>query len=157
SPLRQINRSNVKKLRVAWSWVLPQSANEITPLVHDGVMFVASGAAIQALDAASGDLLWQYLRPIPGNLGFGASHGKSLAIYGDKLFAPTADGHMIALEFRTGHVVWDQEVVPSAAGGLALNGGPIVAKGTVIVGVSLGVANPGGCFIVGLDAESGRE
>ncbi len=158
SPLRQINRSNVRRLRAAWSWVLPPSANEITPLVHDGVMFVASGAAIQALDAVSGDLLWQYLRPVPKSLGFGASHGKSLAIYGNKLFAPTADGHMIALESRTGHLIWDQEVIPSGSrNGLGLNGGPIVVKGTVIVGVSLGVVSPGGCFIVGLDAESGKE
>lgn len=53
-PLRQINRSNVARLRVAWSWTLPQSSNEITPLVHDGVMFVYSGPAVQALDAATG-------------------------------------------------------------------------------------------------------
>ena len=159
SPLRKINRSNVGRLRTAWSWSLPQSTNEITPLVHDGVMFVYSGTAVQALDAASGDLLWQYVRSVPGGAGFGASHGKSLAIYGDKLFTPTPDGHMIALEVRTGHLVWDQEVIASGAagGGLALNSAPLVVKGTVIAGVSLGVASPGGCFIVGLDADSGKE
>ena len=159
SPLRQINRSNVGHLRTAWSWVLPQSTNEITPLVHDGVIFVYSGAAVQALDASSGDLLWQYLRSVPGGAGFGASHGKSLAIYGDKLFTSTSDGHMIALDVRTGRVVWDQEVIPSGAagGGLALNSAPIVVKGTVILGVSLGVASPGGCFILALDAETGKE
>jgi alcohol dehydrogenase (cytochrome c) len=157
SPLRQINRSNVARLRTAWSWVLPQSTNEITPLVHDGVMFLYSGAAVQALDAASGDLLWQYVRSLPGSLGFGASHGKSLAIYGDRLFAPTADGHMIALDVHSGHLVWDQEIIPSGSGGLALNSGPIVVNGAVIVGVSLGVASPGGCFIVALNAQSGQE
>jgi alcohol dehydrogenase (cytochrome c) len=158
SPLHQINRSNVERLRPAWSWVLPPSSNEITPLVHDGVMFVYSGAAIQALDAVSGDLLWQYTRSVPGGLGFGASHGKALAVHGENLFAATADGHMIALSFRTGHLVWDHEVIPGGSrAGLALNGGPIVAKGMVIFGVSLGVSNPGGCFIVGLDAASGQE
>jgi alcohol dehydrogenase (cytochrome c) len=158
SPLRQIDRSNVKRLRQAWSWVLPQSSNEITPLVHDGVMFVYSGAAIQALDAASGDLLWQYTRSLPSGLGFGASHGKALAIYEDKLFSSTADGHMVALDFRTGKVVWDQEVLPGGSrAGLALNSGPIVAKGTVIFGVSLGVSSPGGCYIIGLDAATGKE
>ncbi len=129
SPLRQINRSNVKQLRQAWSWMLPQSSNEITPLVHDGVMFVYSGAAIQALDAATGDLLWQYTRSSSGPPGFGASHGKALAIHGDRLFASTADNHMIALDFRTGKVVWDQEVIPKGSrAGLALNSAPIVAK-----------------------------
>jgi len=158
SPLRQINRANVTRLHTAWSWSLPPSTNEITPLVHDGVMFVYSGAAVQALDAASGDLLWQYQRSVPGGAGFGASHGKSLAIYGEKLYAPTADGHMIALEARTGHLLWDQEVIPGgSSGGLALNSVPIVVGGTVIVGVSLGVAAAGGCFIVGLDAGSGKE
>jgi alcohol dehydrogenase (cytochrome c) len=160
SPLRQIDRSNVQRLRAAWSWVLPQSVNEITPLVHDGVLFVSSGPAVQALDGASGDLLWQYTRAMSAGPGFGnSSHGRAMAIYGDRLFAPTADGHLIALEARTGHLVWDHEIIPSgvAGGGLQLNSAPIIVKGTVIIGVSLGVANPGGCFIVGLDAGDGKE
>jgi alcohol dehydrogenase (cytochrome c) len=157
SPLRQINRANVAQLRTAWSWVLPQGPNEITPLIHDGVMFVYSGAAVQALDAASGDLLWQYVRSVPGGPGPGASHGKALAIYGDKLFAATPDGHMIALESRTGHVVWDQAVIPGGSAGLMLNSAPIVVHDTVVVGVSLGVASPGGCSIIGLDAATGKE
>jgi alcohol dehydrogenase (cytochrome c) len=159
SPLGLINRSNVGRLRAAWSWTLPQSTNEITPLVHDGVIFVYSGAAVQALDGISGDLLWQYQRPMPGGVGAAGSHGKSLALYGDKLFASTADGHMIALDVHTGHLLWDQEVIPSGAagGGLSLNSAPIVAKGILIAGVSLGVGYPGGCFIVGLDADTGKE
>lgn len=159
SPLRQINRANVKRLRSSWSWVLPPSMNEITPLIHDGVMFIYSGAAAHALDAASGDVLWQYVRSVPANLGFGASHAKSLAIYGDKIFAPTPDGHLVALDARTGNLIWDQELIPSgpAGGGLQLNSGPLVAKGTVIIGVSLGVMYRGGCYIVGLDADTGKE
>ena len=65
SPLDKINKTNVKGLKLAWSWSLPPSVNEITPLVHDGVMFIASGAAVEALDAASGELLWQYQRLLP--------------------------------------------------------------------------------------------
>ena len=162
SPLRQINRSNVGRLRTAWNWSLPESGNEITPLVHDGVLFVYSGPVVQALNAATGELLWQYLRRLPDEFNNGrASRPKTLAIYGDKLFAATADGHMIALETRTGRLVWDQEVIAKtgrpAIAGLQLNGGPIVAKGKVIIGVSLGLSDGGGCFIVGLDAESGKE
>src|SRR5262245_59193218 len=70
SPLRQINRSNVQRLRTVWSWVLPQSMNEITPLVHDGVMFIYSGPAVHALDAASGDLMWLYQRAVRRGFGF---------------------------------------------------------------------------------------
>ncbi len=158
SPLRQIDRSNVKRLRLAWSWSLPQSSNEITPLIHDGVLFIASGNSVQALDAASGDQLWQYLRSGSGG-GFAASHGKSLAIYGESLFAATQDAHVIALDIRTGHLVWDQEIVPSGPdpGGLVLNSAPLVAKGVVMVGVSAGVTYRGGCFIAGLDAKTGKE
>ena len=141
---------------------MPESGNEITPLVHDGVMFIYSGPVVQALDAASGELLWQYLRKLPDEANNGrGSRPKSLAIYGDKLFAATADGHLVALETRTGKLVWDQPVIvkdarPSAAR-LQLNGGPIVAGGKVIIGVSLDVTTGGGCFIVGLDAETGKE
>src|SRR5262249_12705882 len=130
-----------------------------TPLIHDGVLFVTSGNAVQALDAASGDLLWQYLRSAPGGGPFSVSHGKSLALYGELLYAISADAHVIALDVRTGHLVWDQEVVAPgpAGGGLGLNSAPMVVKGTVIVGVSTGVNYPGGCFVVGLDARTGKE
>lgn len=168
SPLKGIDRRNVSQLRPAWSWSLPESMNEITPLVHDGVMFIYSGAVVQALDAATGDLLWQYLRVLPDEFDNGrAARVKTLAIYGDRLFAPTTDGHMIALDVRTGRVLWDQQVITDAeramngkAEGVALhlNGGPVVVKGKVIIGVSLGLENsPGGCFIVGLDTQSGKE
>jgi len=158
SPLHQIDRSNVRNLRLAWSWTLPQSANEMTPLIYDGVLFIPSGNTVQALDARSGDQLWQYVRSGSGG-GFAPSHGKSLAIYGESLFAISQDGHVIALDMHTGHLVWDQEIVPGGtnSGGLALSSAPIVAKGVVMVGVSLGVTYRGGCFIVGLDARTGKE
>src|SRR5262249_11357733 len=66
SPLKQIDRSSIKTLRVAWSWTLSAGPNESTPLVHDGVLFAHSfGDKIQAIDAATGDLLWQYSRTLP--------------------------------------------------------------------------------------------
>ena len=66
SPLTQINKQNVADLRLAWSWALPNGPNEVTPLVHDGVMFVHGyGDKVQAIDAATGDLLWQYSRRLP--------------------------------------------------------------------------------------------
>lgn len=168
SPLKQIDRRNVGQLRMAWSWSLPDSMNEITPLVHDGVMFIYSGPVVQALDATSGALLWQYLRVLPDEYDNGrASRVKTLALYGTTLIAPFVDGHVVALDARTGKVAWDQVVLTAAqrdsrgkAEGVALhlNGGPIVANGTVIIGASLGLDNsPGGCFIVGLDANTGRE
>jgi alcohol dehydrogenase (cytochrome c) len=166
SPLEGINKANVNDLRLAWSRALPLSADEITPLVHDGVVFIESGDTVEALDGAKGDLLWQYVRPLGDELIRGReSTMRGIAIYQDKLYAPTADGHMIALNVKTGKLVWDHQVVVPLTGVYAhsnhdfrLDGAPIVARGKVMIGVSLGITNPrGGCFIVGLDAQTGDE
>lgn len=167
SPLRQVNRGNVAKLREAWSWNLPISQNQMTPLVHDGVMYVQSGNAVQALDGATGERLWQYIRPLArvydgGRMG----HVRTLALAGNKLYVPTADKHLIALDIRTGNLLWDQEIIPPSDlersgqpdyAGLTLDGGPIVARGKVVIGVSMGFQAAGGCFLVALDAETGKE
>src|SRR5215467_14744737 len=62
SPLDQIARQNVNQLQLAWSWAMDDTgANEATPLVYDGVMYLPNPrGVIQALDAATGDLIWQY-------------------------------------------------------------------------------------------------
>src|SRR5581483_7086675 len=87
SPLKQIDRANVADLRVAWSWSLPNGPNEATPLVHDGVIFVHSyGDHVQALDARTGDLLWQYSRELPKDAV--VSVKRNIAIYGDNLYVP---------------------------------------------------------------------
>jgi alcohol dehydrogenase (cytochrome c) len=69
SPLKQIDRRNVQRLGKAWSLVLDQSGNEITPLVHGGILFVHSGASLTAVDAASGTPLWKYQREIARSSG----------------------------------------------------------------------------------------
>ena len=66
SPLEEINRDNVGDLSVAWSWSLTPGATETTPIVHDGVLFVHNNLdKVQALDGATGDLLWEYVRDLP--------------------------------------------------------------------------------------------
>ena len=168
SPLRQITRANVKGLGAAWSWALPASQNEITPLVHDGVLFVQSGDTVQALGAAKGDLLWQYVRALPAaGTDARGTRVKTMAIYQDRLYAAFVDGHVVALDVRTGKPVWDHAVLTDAeasnkgrADGVSfhLDGGPIVARGKLIFGVSLGTDTAeGGCFILALDARDGRE
>ena len=156
SALRQIDRTNVATLALAWSWALPASPNEITPLVHDGVMFIASGNRVQALDAATGDLLWQYVRPLPAALMNGSmAIVKHLGIYDGKLFYPTPDVHMVALDVETGAVLWDH-AVKDAADDSYLRGGPLVVRGKVIAGTTCH-ATRGGCRIFALDADTGNE
>ncbi len=153
SPLKQINKTNVAELRTAWSWALPNGPNESTPLFHDGVLFVHSyGDKVQAIDAATGDLLWQYSRRLP--MGTPVSVKRAIAIYGDKLYAGTSDTHVVALDAKTGHVVWDKPIADQKQG-YGLTGGITVAKGKIIASTT-GRA-PGGNFIVALDAQTGTE
>jgi len=152
SPLKQINTGNVSDLRVAWTWSLPPGPNEGTPLVHDGVMFLHGfGDHVQALDAATGDLLWQYSRRLPR--GVAPSRKRALSIYGDRLYVPTSDAHIVALDIKTGEVSWDQEVGDPA--NIRMTGGPLVARGKVMIGT--GGRVEGGPYIVALDAETGEE
>jgi alcohol dehydrogenase (cytochrome c) len=153
SPLKQITRQNVDGLRVAWAWTLPNGRNETTPLVHDGVLFVASwGDNIQALNAATGDLLWQYSRALPSDARL--SVRRNFAIYGDRLYVPTSDDHVVALDVKNGTVVWDMPVA-NYKEGWQTTGGPLVAKGKVLQGI-VG-QSPGGGAVVALDAETGKE
>jgi alcohol dehydrogenase (cytochrome c) len=148
SPLKQINRSNVAKLRTAWSVALPPGANEAVPLMHGGVLFVlAYKDIVQALDARSGNLLWQYSYRLPKDVN--PTFKKSLAIRGELLFMPTSNAHLVALNIKTGAVVWDKAVAET---GHTILGGPMVAKGKVIVGTK--GPKP---VIVALDAATGRE
>jgi alcohol dehydrogenase (cytochrome c) len=153
SPLKMIDKTNVKNLRLAWSWSLPPGPNTATPLVHDGVMFVQGyGDQVQALDARTGDLLWHWQRPQPE--GSTPTVKKNIAIYATNVIASTSDNHVIALDMKTGRVVWDRTIGDFKTG-MRTTGGPLVAKGKVMIG-TVGQF-PGGNFVVGLDAATGAE
>jgi alcohol dehydrogenase (cytochrome c) len=153
SPLKQITKNNVNDLKLAWTWTLPVGANEATPLIHDGVMFVHGfGDKVQALDAANGDLLWQYSRTLPK--GVQATVKRNISIYGDKVYVATSDIHMVALDAKTGKVAWDSEIA-NVKEGFRLTGGPLTAKGKVMIGTVGRVA--GKNYIVAFDTETGKE
>jgi alcohol dehydrogenase (cytochrome c) len=177
SPLTQINRKNVKNLKVAWtfSMVSPDDAvTETTPIVHDGIMFLWNfGETVVALDARNGTLLWQYDYPVPSDFPSlpGAYRTKrSLAIAGNKLLMGTIDMHLIALDTKTGKKLWDV-VTDDYKTERTYNSGPLVVKDKVLIGAgncSPGSANreggkvagyfpPAGCFITGHDLETGKE
>ena len=82
---------------------------------------------------------------------------RSVAIYGDKLFVPTRDAHVIALDARTGAVVWDRTMADSKLG-YHFGSGPLIVNGKVVVGVQ-GCQHYKNdvCFIAALDAQDGRE
>ena len=160
SPLKEINTSNVSKLQLAWSWQLPTSNNQMTPLVHNGVLFINSGNRVQAFNAATGDVLWQYVRTLPPALSNGSGSSKrGMGISGNKLFLATADRRAIALDNRTGEVVWDvpaSDLQAVQGPGPGINGAPLVVKDKVIFG--LGGCNQvkGGCNITAFNTETGK-
>src|SRR5204863_6312486 len=107
SPLTQITAKNAGLLQLRWAWPLDEGARQqITPLVHDGVMFLSTNMTntVQALDARSGDLLWENrIGPI-GTPGLNAT--RTMALYGNLLFYPSTDTKLYALDARTGKIVW---------------------------------------------------
>jgi alcohol dehydrogenase (cytochrome c) len=161
SPLRQVNRNNVQRLRKAWSVTLDPSANEIAPLAHEGVLFVYSGNALEAIDGATGSKLWRYQRSDATRRGFAGAQNsrvRSIALFGHALFMPTADGHVLAVDMRSGRLLWDRAVTGSIGNGAVMfSSGPLFARGLVILGASLGLTSKGGNFIVALDAATGEE
>ena len=159
SPLTVINSNNVSDLTLAWSAPLANGSNGITPLFHDGVLFANSNGIVQAFDVKTGDALWSFDRPVTIPMfGAPATQPRAIAIYGDNLYVPTIDNHMLAIDMRSGKLVWDR-LIEKSRSTLRINGGPIVVRGKVIQGMTgcAGAEEPGQCFIVGLDAATGAE
>ena len=160
SPLDQITRQNVGQLQLAWSWAMPPGNQQASPVVYDGVMYLASpGSTVQALDAVTGDLLWEYRREFSEALRAQAELRaiRGLSIYEDKVFLNTADAHLVALNARTGNVVWDVEVADSAQR-LYFSAPSLVVRGKVISGLQgCEFFRQQKCAITAHDARSGKE
>lgn len=152
SPLKQITRINVDKLRVAWALALPAGPNQTTPLVHDGVIFVYSfGDHLQALDASTGEEFWRYSHSRPRHSS--AIVHRNIAVYDDKVYVATSDSMVVALESKSGKVIWQQHIGDEFT---FPTGGPLVANGVLMLGLA-GSQRPGGSFIIALDADTGAQ
>ena len=160
SPLDQIDRENVSTLRLAWSRALNPGGVELIPLVYDGVMYIPHpGGVVEAVDASTGDLIWQYRRPPPAEARVASGITRNIAIYSDRIYyAAPADGAVIALDAATGEVVWETQVHDNERDRTRHSSGPIVVRGKVLTGRSCQPGGiPGGCFIAAHDAETGEE
>jgi alcohol dehydrogenase (cytochrome c) len=156
SPLDQITRDNVKELRLAWVWAMREGgANQPMPLVHDGIVYLYnSGNIVQAIDGASGDLIWEHEVGPTEQVGIGSM--RNIAIYENTIILATTDARLVALDARTGRLAWET-VIADRARGYGNTSGPIVAGGKVIQGL-LGCSRygPDRCFISAYDARTGR-
>src|SRR5690348_9941973 len=104
SPLKQIDKGNVDQLRMVWTRSQGAGAQEGIPLVHNGVMYLmAPGAAIQALDATNGNLIWEYQRKVPANQAAQA-RSKTIGMWGDMIDTTTPDSFLVALDAKTGEM-----------------------------------------------------
>ena len=154
SPLEQVNKSNVAKLEQVWSHPIGMGNQESTPLVYDGVMYVPNGGDyVQAFDADSGELKWEYRRFPEGRGGT----NRNLAIWGTTLIDASADNMMYAIDARTGTLVWETKVLEPNLPARA-SSGPIVANGKVITGRQCQPqATHESCVITAHDAATGKE
>ena len=119
------------------------------------MMFVSTPySQVIALNAATGDLLWRYKRPLPE--GFSALHNTSrgVALYGDKVFLPALDAVLVALDAKTGKVAWEANV-EDWKDGYYMTMAPLIVKGKVLVGVAGGEFGVRG-FVEAFDAETGK-
>ena len=155
SPLDQITTSNVKNLQLKWSWAINDSgANQTTPIVHNGVIYLASPSNIvQALDGKTGDLIWETRVGPNQSPGYGGI--RSIAIAEDKIFLPTSDAHMVALDARNGKILWD---TPASEKPRDNTSGTIVIGDKVIMGLTGCARFDGeGCYISAYDIHTGKQ
>jgi alcohol dehydrogenase (cytochrome c) len=158
SPLTQITPENVKNLELQWVFQARSLEKfEATALVVDGVMYtVQAPNDLVALDAVTGRTFWVYsyrpaatARPCCGRI------NRGVAILGDTLFMGTIDGHLVAVDAKTGRLLWDTAVAKPEAG-YALTVAPLVVKDKVIVGTAGGEYGIRG-FLAAYDARTGAE
>jgi alcohol dehydrogenase (cytochrome c) len=162
SPLDQINAANVRQLAMVWSRPLAPGIQEGTPLVHDGVMFMPNPLdVVHAIDAATGDLLWEYRRNLPEDIGKSVPFpaiNRNVAIYGNTIIDTSADDFVYALDVTTGKLVWETQILDHRQHPAQQTSGPIIANGKVISGRGCEPkGGPEACVITAHDARTGKE
>jgi alcohol dehydrogenase (cytochrome c) len=158
SILHEVSASNVAQLRAQWVFHAPNSSSlEVTPVVVDGIMFVTAANDAYALDAQSGRTLWHYSRPITEGLIDDASqhHNRGVGVWRTHVFMETDNAHLLCLDARSGHLVWDVAYTDGNRN-YGATSAPLVIKDKVIVGTSGGDDGIRG-FVAAYDAESGKE
>jgi len=163
SPLNQINTSNVKNLQMKWVYhpIYMKTANnqskmENTPLVVDGIMYTGTALEAVALDAVTGRMYWKLPHPLDPKAYYNAYEvNKGMAIAGDTLFWATVDCHLLAIDTKTGHVIWDVEMAKWQKG-YQYNVAPLVVRNMVILGPATNEAGAN-CWVSAYDIKTGKE
>jgi alcohol dehydrogenase (cytochrome c) len=160
SPLKEINKSNVRRLVPVWSTSLMNDLGELAaPTLYNGVLYAINSRWTFAIDVETGMQIWRTPVQIePGAQGvaqYGAAPRGAAAIYDGKLFRTTLDNHLVALDMKTGKELWNQRFADFREG-YSSSGAPIVANGVVISGMAGGESTTRG-FLDGWDPETGKK
>jgi alcohol dehydrogenase (cytochrome c) len=155
--LAQITPGNAAQLRAQWIFHIRDSNElEVTPVVVNGIMFVTAANDAFALDARTGRQIWHYSRPVSEGLIDDASqhHNRGVAVWRTKIFLETDNAHLLCLDARSGHLLWDVAYVEGNKN-YGATSAPLVVKDKVLVGTSGGDDGVRG-FLAAFDAETGK-
>jgi len=156
SPLKQINKSNIKRLVPMWNTSVMNEEGELAaPTVYNGVMYVINGKWTFAIDVDTGRQIWRTPVHLEEGVTRAAFHRGAPAIYNGKLFRVTIDNHLLALDMKTGEQLWNQKFADYRDGYYA-TAAPIVANGVLISGVAGGESTTRG-FLDGWDPDTGKK
>ncbi len=156
SALKQINKSNVKRLVPVWSTSLMNDQGELaSPTIYNGVMYAVNGKWTFAIDVETGAQIWRTAVDLEPGVQRSAFNRGAATIYNGKLFRVTIDNHVLALDMKTGKELWNQKFADLKDGYYA-TGGPIVANGVLISGVAGGESTTRG-FLDGWDPDTGKK
>ena len=157
SRLDQIHNRNVAGLELKWAHHIPQlDRAETTPLVVDGIMFITeSPSNVVAVDAATGRQFWRYDHELPDDLRICCGrNNRGVAILGETLYMSTLDAKLVAIDGRSGNLLWSAEVADYRAG-YSKTAAPLIVKDKVVTGIAGGEFGIRG-FLDAYDAETGH-
>ena len=164
SPLDQINTENVSELRLAWSYAVGpgDTGMQVEPTVYDGVLYLRHpDETHSAHDAATGDVIWEYSRPLPREFlendpGLSRNRGRGVFLYEDRLIITTTDGFLIALEPASGEPIWEAALGDYRVGDQP-SGAPVVFNGVIAVPWNCtSWTSTASCHMSGYSAENGE-
>jgi alcohol dehydrogenase (cytochrome c) len=156
SPLKQINKSNIKRLVPIWSTSLMNDQGELAaPTIYNGVMYVINGKWTFAIDVETGRQIWRTPVELESGIQRAPFNRGAATIYNGKIFRVTIDNHVLALDMKTGKQLWNQKFADFREGYYS-TAAPIVANGVLISGVAGGESTTRG-FLDGWDPDTGKK
>jgi len=156
-PNRQINVSNVSKLRPAWMFQTEvKESMETTPIVVNGIMYVTTSFShVYAIDARTGEQIWHYKHAMgPITVYCCGPNNRGVAVYGDKVYLGTLDAKLVALDAKTGKIAWEQQIADPELG-YSETMAPTAVNGKILIGTNGGEYGIRG-FVKAYDANDGK-